>query len=373
MKILPAKIFFPDEDRREILSEIDQALTMGQLTLGRKGKELENRFAAYVGTKYAVAVNSGTSAIEIPMRILGVEGREVLVPTNTFFATPAAVLHAGGRIRFIDTDPKTFSIDIESLKRSITKETAGVIMVHIGGIISPLIYEIQRICQEHNLFLFEDAAHAQGSSLDGKRAGGFGIASSFSFYPTKVITAGEGGMILTDDEKIYQEALVYRDQGKAGFLTNLHTHLGYNWRMSEPHAIIGLSQLKRLDEFITTRRRIAAIYNEGLKSIPGISSFRIPQGCHSNYYKYIALLDGGIDRAGLKKILREKYDIGLSGEVYELPCHLQPIFKKGYQEGDFPLAEDICKRHICLPMSAVMTDEEAECVVASLKQALERI
>jgi dTDP-4-amino-4,6-dideoxygalactose transaminase len=373
VRIPSAKIHFPEEDRMEILGKIDEALSTGQLTLGKYGREFEESFAAYVGMKYAVAVSSGTSSIEIPLRILGIEAKTVLVPTNTFFATPAAVLHAGGMVRFVDADPETFSLDVESLKRNITPDTVGVIVVHIGGIVTPRMAEIQSVCHDHGLWLFEDSAHAHGCGYKGQMAGTFGVAASFSFYPTKVMTSAEGGMIVTNNEHIANEAKLYRDQGKLSFTQNLHGKMGYNWRMSELHAIVGLSQFKRLEEFIAARQHIATIYDDGLAGVPGIRPLLVPAGCRCNYYKYIALLDKGIDRAALKKTLREQYEIGLSGEVYELPCHLQPIFSKGYKEGDFPHAEEVCRRHICLPVYVTMTEEEAHYVTTSLREALKAI
>ena len=371
MKIPAAKIYFPEEDRKDLLKQIDEILASGQLTLGKYTKEFEERFAAYVGTKYAIAVNSGTSALEIPLRALDVKGHSVIVPTNTFFATPASVIHAGGEVIFTNVT-ENLCIDLESIKENIRKDTKGIIVVHIGGIVAPQIKEIQEICEDHNLFLIEDAAHAHGSTLDGKNAGSFGDAAAFSFYPTKVMTSGEGGMITTDDKRIYERALVFRDQGKAGFYGNVHTEMGYNWRMSEIHATIGLSQFARLGEFIRDRRRIAKIYDEELKGINRVTLIKIPSEVKPNYYKYIALLDDGIDRAAIKKKLKEKHGVSLSGEVYELPCHLQPIFKEmyGFKEGDFPVAEDVCKRQICLPVFATMTEEQAKHVIDSLKEVL---
>ena len=218
--------------------------------------------------------------------------------------------------------------------------------------------------------LIEDAAHAHGSTLRGKKAGSFGIASAFSFYPTKVITSGEGGMILTDNEDLMKKALVLRDQGKAGFLGNVHTEIGYNWRLSEIHAAIGLSQFNRLEEFITNRRAIAKIFDEGLKDIGGMRALSIPEAVRSNYYKYIAFLEEDIVRSDFKKKLKEKHNVSLSGEVYELPLHLQPIFKKmyGHKEGDFKQAEDLCKRHICLPVFPTMTKEDGKYVLDSIKE-----
>ena len=372
MKIPAAKIYFPEEDRKDLLKQIDGILESGQLTLGKYTREFEEQFAAYVGTKYAIAVNSGTSALEIPLRALDVKGHLVIVPTNTFFATPASVIHAGGEVIFADVTEDNICIDPESVKENIREDTKGIIVVHIGGVVPPQIKEIQEICEDHGLFLIEDAAHAHGSTLDGKKAGGFGDAAAFSFFPTKVMTSGEGGMITTDDEKIYKRALVFRDQGKAGVSGNIHTELGYNWRMSEIHAVIGLSQFRRLNEFIGVRRQIARIYDEELKRINGVMPMIIPQNVKSNYYKYVGLLDKGIDRAAIKKELKEKYDVSLSGEVYELPCHLQPIFKEifRYENGEYPRAEDLCERQICLPISAAMTEEEAIYVIDSLKEVI---
>lgn len=373
MKVPPVRVYFPDEDQAEILQKIKEVLSSGQLTMGKYGKELEKSFARHVGTKYAVAVSSGTAAIEICLRILSVEGKEVLVPTNTFFATPAAVLHAGAKIRFVDADPDTFSIDAESLERTITEETVGVIVVHIGGIVTPQMDRIQQICEMNDLFLIEDAAHAHGSSVDGRMAGSFGKAASFSFYPTKVMTSGEGGIIVTNSQRIKEEALMYRDQGKASFTANIHDKLGYNWRMSEFHAIIGLSQSGRIGEFIENRTKIARIYDEGLKSIPGVTSLVLSPECRTNYYKYIALLDKDVDRAKLKSILRKEYEVRLSGEVYELPCHLQPIFRRNCKQKEFPQAEDICQRHICLPIFATMTPDQADHVLSSLEAVLRKL
>lgn len=371
LRIPPARVYFPEEDRRAILQQIDEALASGQLTLGKHVKAFEESYAAQTGARFAVAVNSGTSSLEIPLRIFGVRDRTVLVPTNTFFATPAAVIHAGGRPRFVDTDPTTFAVSLEEIKRRLTDDTAGVVVVHIAGIVTPEMPAIRDFCKERGLFLLEDAAHAQGCAVNGQAAGTFGDAASFSFYPTKVMTSAEGGMIVTDRQDVYDEALIYRDQGKADFYSNFHTRLGYNWRMSEPHAIIGRSQLKRLDEFIVARNRVARIYDEGLSDVRGVTAVPLPEGCRSNYYKYLATLDAGVDRKTLKQMLREEYGVGLSGEVYESPCHVQPIFEE-FGEGEFPKATEVCARHICLPVYASMSDDDARYVVASLAQALKK-
>ncbi|MFQ5977041.1 MAG: DegT/DnrJ/EryC1/StrS family aminotransferase [Candidatus Heimdallarchaeota archaeon] len=371
MKVPAARILFPEEDRKEILANIDQILKSGQLTLGSHGKNFEKEFAGFLGSKHAIAVNSGTSALEIPLRVLGINTGNVIVPTNTFFATPAAVLHSGANIKFVDIEWNSLGIDVEKTKEAIDSDTKGIIIVHIGGIISPQIHELREICDDQGLFLIEDAAHAHGSTLSGKYAGTFGHVSSFSFYPTKVITSGEGGMIVTDQEDIVEKSRIFRDQGKSGFLGNIHVEMGYNWRMSEIHALLGRYQLQRLNEFVDDRKKIAKLYDDHLPSVSGIKNLNLPADCNSNYYKYIAFLDNDIDRTQLKKELRDEFQISLSGEVYELPCHVQPVFKGlGYGEGDFPIAEEICKRQICLPLYARMTREEGQLVIDALKEIL---
>ena len=150
-------------------------------------------------------------------------------------------------------------------------------------------------------------------------------------------------MIVTDDEAIYREAIIYRDQGKEGFATNFHVRLGYNWRMSEPHAVIGLAQLRRLGEFTARRAEVAAVYDAGLGRLgPRVVAVQPPPGSRSSYYKYMVLLSG-VDRAALKSVLREEFEVALSGEVYEIPCHLQPVFA-GVDHGPLPKAEDLCAR-----------------------------
>src|SRR5690242_125479 len=254
MRVPAASIVFSEDDIREALSLIESSLRSGQLTLGKHGQAFEEAFAGRCGRKHAIAVNSGTSAIEIVLRALDVEGKEVIVPDNTFFATAAAVAHAGATPVLADTDRETLAISVDDVLARVTPATAGVVIVHIGGIVSPELPRLEAELKQRGLFLMCDAAHAHGATLDGRDASDWGVASTYSFYPTKVMTSGEGGMIVTDDDRIAEEARVYRDQGKAGFTSNFHTRLGANWRLSEPHAAIGLVQLKRLDEFIARRR-----------------------------------------------------------------------------------------------------------------------
>jgi len=370
VNIPAARIVFSDEDRAAVLSMVDQSLQTGSLTLGPYTRELEDAFRARHDAPFAVAVSSGTSAIEIILRTIGVEGREVVVPANTFFATAAAVIHAGGIPRFADVAPDTLALSESTVDAALGENTAGVILVHIGGAITPEVDAIRTLCERRGLFLVEDAAHAHGSSLDGRAAGSFGIASAFSFYPTKVMTTGEGGMIVTADERIRDEAHIYRDQGKAGFLGGDHVRMGYAWRMSELQAAVGIVQLRRLDEFIKIRREVADLYDAALDGIHGITPLTTPS--ETNYYKYLAMLDPGIDRQTVKSALKESHGVSLTGEVYASPLHEQPVFA-GLHEGSLPVAEDVCRRHVCLPIHSDMTRDEAEYVIASMRTVLAEV
>ena len=364
-----ARIVFSPEDREEILALIDESLRTGSLTLGPHTQAFEEAFRIQQNVPHAVAVSSGTSALEIILRTLGVAGREVVVPTNTFFATAAAVVHAGGIPRFADVSADTLALSASTVEAALSPATRAVVLVHIGGLITPEVHSIRTICEHHGVVLIEDAAHAHGSSLGGRPAGSFGYAAAFSMYPTKVVTSGEGGVIVTADERLRDEAVIYRDQGKDGFLGGDNVRLGYAWRMSELHAAVGLVHLRRLETFVLARRRTAAQYDEGLAQIDGIAPLDSPPGCQSNYYKYVALLSPGFDRANIKQQLREEHGIGLSGEVYARPLHDQPVFAE-WADGSFPVADDVCARHICLPLHSDMSEDEAASVIDGLTAVL---
>lgn len=266
-------------------------------------------------------------------------------------------------------DPECFGIRPEDVEKCLTPKTAGLIGVHIGGIISRRIRDLQELARQKGIWLVEDAAHAHGSSYDGVKAGAFGIAGAFSFYPTKVMTSAEGGMIVTNDDRIAEEARIYRDQGKASFTQNAHVRMGYNWRMSEPHAIIGLRHLDRLPEMISDRQKIAGVYDQGLKAFRNLRGLDVPSEGVCNYYKYIAILKDSKDRKVLKTELRDRYGVSLSGEVYEEPLHKQPIFKP-YASGSLRVSEDYCARHICLPIFSGMEEDEAHWVLHALKETI---
>lgn len=368
MQIPPMRIEFSSEDRKEVLRRVDRCLATGQVAQGENVREFEETFARYTGARHAVAVSSGGAAIEVAMRLLGVEGREVLVPTNTFAATATGVLLAGGRVRFVDVTAESFAVSLEALEATATAETVGVVVVHIGGIITSEIEAIRRWCDQRGLWFFEDAAHAHGSGLDGRMAGRFGRAAAYSFFATKVITSGEGGMLVTDDEELAERARGLRDYGKPNPWESLYTQVGNNWRLSEFCAVVGLVQLRRLDDFIAWRENVAALYTEQLRKVPGVVPV-LPAG-RSSWYKYIVLLPPKVDRQKIKDKMKSR-GIRLSGGVYDTPLHRQPVFASC--RGEFPVADDVCNRHICLPLYYGMKDEEARYVVENLKQVLEEV
>ncbi|WP_137391299.1 DegT/DnrJ/EryC1/StrS family aminotransferase [Rhodoligotrophos defluvii] len=365
----PTRIDFSDEDAAWIAERITEVLKTGRLTLGPYTEAFEAAFAKYCGARHAIAVSSGTSSLEIILRGLDIAGKSVLVPADTFFATAAAVIAAGGKPILMDSDISTMSTAPEEIERRITPDTVGIVIVHIAGIVTDRMPEIVRLADARGLWIMEDAAHAHGSTLAGRHAGTFGRAGSFSFYPTKVMTSAEGGMIVTDDDELAAAARIFRDQGKASFHQNLHVKMGNNWRLSEPHAIIGLRHFSHLDGMITDRRRIAEFYDQELGN--GRSAFTPiapPADCFANYYKYPVMLPEGVDRAAVKAWLKEEHGVICAGEVYEAPLHKHPVFHK-LDTGDLGQSEHLCSRHICLPIFASMTDGEAERVIAAVKAA----
>ncbi len=369
-RIPAAKIVFDESSQEWIKERVGEILSTGALTLGKYTTQFESEFAAYIGSPYAVAVNSGTSALEIALRAFGVADKEVVVPDNTFFATAAAVVHAGATPRLVDIRLDDLTPDLAAIEAAVTAKTAGVIVVHIGGLMSPRLVQIHDFCRQRGLFLLEDAAHAQGSTLNGRFAGTFGDAAAFSFYPTKVMTSGEGGMLVTGDQAIEGEARVYRDQGKAGFLENKHVRMGYNWRLGEINALLGIAQLQRLPQFLESRRIVARVYDAALAGLEFASPVLAPAGVQSNYYKYMVKTSSGLDRAAVKKRMREEYGVSLSGEVYELPLHRQPILEEYGHGREFPVADEFCDGHVCLPVYMGMTEDEAAYAVGSLIRVL---
>lgn len=318
--------------------------------------------------KHAVAVNSGTSALEIALRHYKLRGREVIVPTNTFVATPNSVIFAGGKPVFSDIRGDTLCIDPEDVEKKISSRTAGIIVVHVAGLVCPQIGELRKFCEDNDLFLLEDAAHAHGATIDGEKAGSLGDVGCFSFYSTKVMTTGEGGMITTNNKELTEAALCMRNHGQDS--NRRMVMLGHNWRMGEIAAIMGRHQLSNLEAFVRKRNEIARLYERLLADIKEVSLFKTPANIRHSYYKYALKVKDDIDAEELASILKNEYGIE-TGNIYYPPCHLHPFYRENFRtkEGDVPTSERILKRVICLPMHAGLGKKDVEYVSNALHRS----
>ncbi|MGA4838623.1 DegT/DnrJ/EryC1/StrS family aminotransferase [Streptomyces sp. G45] len=394
------RIHFDVADRRAILDRVDLALASGHLTQGPELARFEDRARTWTGVA-GVAVASGAAALEIALRIVGVADRTVLVPVNTFFATAAAAVRAGARVRFVDIELDGLGLDPAALRTALDRypDTAAVLPVHIGGIVSPLLGEVVALCAERGVAVVEDAAHALGATLDGRFAGSFGRFGAFSFFPTKVAVSGEGGLVTcagADPASDAEQVRRWRDHGKSAQGSTLHDRPGGNWRLSELHAAVGTVDLERFDRTLAARRDLAAAYDELLDGVPHLRAHTVPEGVRGNYYKYLAYLDGPVDRALLKKRLRERHGVALAGEVYDHLLCDQPYFTRtapeagteagtgggteaetgagtrggAEAEGPFPRARWFARHHIALPLYPTLTRAEQFRVVAALRAEL---
>lgn len=385
-EIPPFKYFFTNEDISFITESFADLLRRGEyLTMGRYGSEFESEFATQHGTAHAVAVQSCTAGLEIILRTLDVAGGKVIVPTMTFSATAMSVLRAGAIPMFVDCDDNLgISVSaVEKVLRSGEKVKACVV-VHNGGFISPDIFRLVELCREHKIHLVEDAAHAHGSTIKNLKAGSFGVAAAFSFFSTKVMTTGEGGMIVTNDSEILRQARIFRNQGvevqaRDGGRIESIVAQGMNARMSEIHALMGLAQLRRLDEFVEKRQEIAAVYDEFFRDVEGVKRIQVSEknesASLSNLYKYVLVLDSKVfgERghvANVRNELKKRFSVTLGGNIYESPCHHQPVFKE-YLSSPFPKAESLCVRHICPPIYPQMTREEALYCAQAVREVLQ--
>jgi len=365
-----AKPFFLDEDIPNILDEIKKVLKTGRLILGPYTNKFEELFKEYVGVKHAISVNCCTTALEICMKYFKVKDSEVIIPTNTFVATSNSVIYAGGKPIFADIEKNTLCIDVNEILEIITHRTKAIIIVHIAGMIPPKIKEIQEICEDHNLFLIEDAAHAHGASIDDVKAGSLGDVGCFSFYPTKIMTTCTGRMITTNNDKLAEFAKSLRHHGQGKSLREIE-NFGNDWVMDEISAILGIYQVEKLDYIIESRNKIADRYTDEIKKLEGITYFPVPKNIRHGYYKYPVLLTENLNKDRLVERLEKEWNIE-TGTLYYPPCHLQPVYKRnfGYKEGMFPVAEDILKRQITLPMYPQLEEKNVDYVLDGLKKSL---
>jgi len=364
MKIPILKIPYTEEEITEVQEGIADVMRSGILSGGEVVKQLEREWAAYCGTKYAVACTSGTAALEMILRAVNVEGKDVVIPSNTMMATAMAVIHARGRVVLADCARHSLQPGLKEIMEAEGKNTAAIIIVHIGGVISPDIKDIRDYCNEYNISLVEDACHAHGSGIKINnrmfKAGNIGLAGAFSFYPTKVLTCGESGIITTNDNDLYYRCCKLRDFYRLNNNPQMHVGVGYNWRMDEFRAVLALQQVRKIDKVLAERRQIAEWYDSR-------HEWDNHNALKSSYYKYMISLNNRH-----RNLIRQKatdYDIALPGLVYEIPLHQQPIMEYGITD-KFPNTDIVSSTHLCLPLYLGMTEDEVDYVINSIKEIL---
>ena len=371
-KISSASPFYDDDDIALIQKDVGQILKSKRLVLGPYTKKLEEKFSEYIGTNYGIAVNSATAALDISLRYCDVKDYEVIVPTNTFISCANAVLYAGGKPIFADMDPQSFCIDLDDVKKKLSSKTKAIMVVHLSGLPEPQLQNLLDLCAENNIRLIEDCSHAHGSTLNGKKVGSFGLAGCFSFFATKIIPTGTGGIITTNDPELYSFAEALRHQGGIGGEGQIEVFdkFGYDWMMSEITAALGINQLDKLEKQIKKRIELANLYHNELKNIKGIHIVPDYPNTRNVYWKYIITLDENSDRNKIREIMRDKFFID-AGILYPTLCHLQPVYRNmGHKEGECPKAEQTMKRQLTLPINPYMTKEDIKYVVESLKYSI---
>ena len=365
-----SKPSFTDEDLKIITQKIKETLISGWLTSGPLVKSLEDSFAQFVGTKEAVALNSCTAGLHASLLALGVKsGDEVIVPSDTFVATANAAVYVGAKAAFADSDPETFNISPDEIRKKISPKTKAIIVVHLAG--NPCsMNEIVEIAKDYSVPLIEDCAHAHGAMYRQSRCGTFGVAGVFSFYPTKIVTAAEGGMITTNDAALAQKARVLRNHGRAAFGPTEIVELGYNYRLSEIHAAVGLTQFKHINAFVSLRNKLAKMYDRELAKIKWIRPQLVENGNLCSYYTYAVKLteEAPLNRDALMQYLKNK---GIETSVLYHPVHLQPYYVRlfGHKKGELPVAEELGKSGLALPLHNRMNAEDVRSVVTALKEA----
>lgn len=356
-------------DESDIQAVVD-VLRSDYLTTGPGVLEFERAVCAYTGAKYAVAISNGTAALHAACFAAGIgPGDEVILPPLTFAASANCVLYCGGTPVFADVDEKTYNIDPEEIERKITEKTKAIIAVHLAG--HPCNMDrILAIARKHRLLVIEDAAHALGAKYDGKKIGAISDMTTFSFHPVKPITTGEGGMIVTDNEKFYQSLCLFRSHGitrdaslmkkNDGPWFYQQLNLGYNYRITDIQCALGVSQMKKLDDFIGRRREIAERYDKAFADCNNIVvPYRLTK-TESGWHLYIIQVKNCDRREVFEKLQAD----GIGVNVHYIPVYLHPYYQEhGYQNVHCPKAEEIYSRIISLPIFPGLTDAEQEIVI----------
>jgi perosamine synthetase len=352
-----------DSDIQAVL----EVLRSGRLALGPKTGEFERSLAEYVGVRHAVAVSSGTAALHLVVKALGIgPGDEVLVPSFTFAASVNVILYEGATPVFVDVEPETYNLDPEDLERKVTSRTRAIMVVDVFG--HPAEWEtILEIAGRHGLRVIDDSCEALGAEYRGRKLGGFGEAAAFAFYPNKQMTTGEGGIVATDSDEVARLACSLRNQGRGEMGAWLeHERLGYNYRLDEMSAALGVSQLRRIEEFLRKRERVARMYTERLEGLDGVRPPRVKSHVRMSWFVYVVTLREGLERDPVIRSLAEQ---GVPARGYFSPVHLQPYVRERLGNGPLPVTESMARRTVALPFHNNLTGEQVSRVVEALARA----
>ncbi|MEN6291420.1 MAG: DegT/DnrJ/EryC1/StrS family aminotransferase [Methanobacterium sp.] len=359
-----AKPFIGDEE----IKEVEAVLRSGFIAQGPKVAEFEENFAEYIGTRHAVATSSGTTALHVALLCAGIgKGDEVITTPFSFAATANSVLYAGGKPVFVDIDPKTYNINPEKIEEAITDKTKAILPVHLYGQPADMD-QICKIAEDHDLKVIEDAAQAHGAIYHGKKVGSIGDMACFSFYPTKNITTGEGGIITTDDDAFDKDARAIRAHGESERYE--HVTLGYNFRMTDIAAAIGVVQIKRLEEFNEKRIENAEYLTEHINSIEGIESPYVAENVRHVFHQYTVRVEDG-KRDELKEFLNNE-GIG-TGVHYPRTIYNQKLYEDLGYTADCPEAEKAAAEVLSLPVNPTLTAEDFGKIVSVLQDASDKI
>lgn len=373
MKVPLSRPWITEED----IKAVEEVLRTPNLSLGPKLPEFERMLAETGKRKYGVAVNSGTSALHLIVRSLGIkDGDEVITTPFSFIASANCILFERAKPVFVDIRKDTYNINPDLIESAIMEKTKAIIAVDVFG--QPADWdEITAIAKKHHLYLIEDSAEAIGSEYKGKSAGSFGDAAIFAFYPNKQITVGEGGVIVTDNENIAKLSKSMRNQGRGEGDTWLqHTRLGYNYRISDINCALGISQLKRLDEIVKRRNKVAEMYNKKLKDVDEvITPFVMPSVTRMSWFVYVIRLADKFTKEDRDNIIKEMSKRGIQTRNYFAPIHLQPFYVEqfGFKRGDFPVTDFVSDRTISIPFYTMMKEEEIDYVVKNLKEVIRAV
>ncbi len=373
----PIPLSSPDITDAEVEAVVE-VLRSPTLSIGPKVEEFETECAKVAGRRFGVAVSSGTSGLHLAMIAANVmPGDEVITTPFSFVASANCILFVGAKPVFVDIDPKTMNLDVSKLGAAITPRTRAIVAVETFG--HPGGMEVQeRIAREHSLALIEDCCEGFGGfgGPGGKRPiGSFGQCGVFGFYPNKQITTGEGGMIVTDEPDLAAMYRSLRNQGRDGMSWLAHKRLGYNFRLDEMSAALGLIQVKRLDEILTNRRRVAAMYMRRLMGNPHLILPTLDDDTHMSWFVFVVRLNDRFAAGDRDVVLKELRTRGIGCNNYFPPIHLQPYMREqfGFKEGDFPVTEYVAARTLALPFFNRMTQEQVDQVCDVLEGTLEKM